>query len=41
MLRIDVVTIFPALFEAFLGESMVGIAGGAGALDKKAAVLHK
>jgi len=33
MLRIDVVTIFPALFEAFLGESMVGIAGGAGALE--------
>jgi tRNA (guanine37-N1)-methyltransferase len=26
MLRIDVITIFPALFEPFLGESMVGIA---------------
>jgi len=26
MLRIDVVTIFPGLFEPFLGESMVGIA---------------
>ena len=26
MLRIDVITIFPGLFEAFLGESMVGIA---------------
>jgi len=26
MLRIDVITIFPGLFDAFLGESMVGIA---------------
>jgi tRNA (guanine37-N1)-methyltransferase len=26
MLRIDVITIFPGLFEAFLGESIVGIA---------------
>ena len=26
MLRIDVITIFPGLFEAFLRESMVGIA---------------
>jgi tRNA (guanine37-N1)-methyltransferase len=26
MLRIDVITIFPGLFEAFLSESMVGIA---------------
>jgi tRNA (guanine37-N1)-methyltransferase len=26
MRRIDVITIFPGLFEAFLGESMVGIA---------------
>ena len=26
MLRIDVITIFPGLFEPFLGESMVGIA---------------
>jgi tRNA (guanine37-N1)-methyltransferase len=33
MLRIDVVTIFPGLFEAFLGESIVGIAGRSGALE--------
>jgi tRNA (guanine37-N1)-methyltransferase len=33
MLRIDVVTIFPGLFEAFLGESIVGIAAKAGALE--------
>jgi len=33
MLRIDVVTIFPGLFEAFLGESIVGIAGAVGALE--------
>jgi tRNA (guanine37-N1)-methyltransferase len=33
MLRIDVLTIFPGLFEAFLGESIVGIAGTAGALE--------
>ena len=26
MLRIDVITIFPGLFDAFLGESIVGIA---------------
>ena len=26
MLRIDVITIFPALFDAFVGESIVGIA---------------
>ena len=26
MLRIDVITIFPGLFEAFLRESIVGIA---------------
>jgi len=26
VLRIDVITIFPGLFEAFLGESIVGIA---------------
>ena len=26
MLRVDVITIFPGLFEAFVGESMVGIA---------------
>jgi tRNA (guanine37-N1)-methyltransferase len=30
MLRIDVVTIFPALFEPFARESMVGIAGQRG-----------
>jgi tRNA (guanine37-N1)-methyltransferase len=33
MLRIDVVTIFPGLFEAFLGESIVGIACRGGALE--------
>ncbi len=33
MLRIDVVTIFPGLFEAFLRESIVGIAGTSGALE--------
>ena len=33
MLRIDVVTIFPGLFEAFLGESIVGIACRGGALQ--------
>lgn len=33
MLRIDVVTIFPGLFEAFLGESIVGNAQAAGALE--------
>jgi tRNA (guanine37-N1)-methyltransferase len=33
MLRIDVVTIFPGLFEAFLGESIVGIAGRSGVLE--------
>jgi len=33
VLRIDVVTIFPALFEPFAGASMVGIAGQRGALD--------
>jgi tRNA (guanine37-N1)-methyltransferase len=32
MLRIDVVTIFPGLFEPFLDESMVGIARGRGAV---------
>lgn len=32
MLRIDVITIFPGLFEAFLAESIVGIAGESGAL---------
>jgi tRNA (guanine37-N1)-methyltransferase len=32
VLRIDVVTIFPGLFEAFLGESIVGIAAKAGHL---------
>jgi tRNA (guanine37-N1)-methyltransferase len=36
MLRIDVVTIFTGLFEAFLAESMVGIAAGAGALEVRA-----
>lgn len=35
MLRIDVITIFPALFEAFLEASMVGIAGENRALDVK------
>lgn len=35
MLRIDVLTIFPGLFEAFLAESIVGIAGGSGALEVK------
>ena len=33
MLRIDVITIFPGLFEAFLGESMVGIARRESLLD--------
>ena len=33
MLRIDVITIFPGLFEAFLAESMVGIARREGQLD--------
>ncbi len=33
MLRIDVVTIFPGLFEAFLVESIVGIASRGGALQ--------
>jgi tRNA (guanine37-N1)-methyltransferase len=33
VLRIDVITIFPGLFEAFLGESMVGIARREGPLD--------
>jgi tRNA (guanine37-N1)-methyltransferase len=33
VLRIDVITIFPGLFEAFLGESMVGIARREGVLD--------
>ena len=33
MLRIDVVTIFPALFEPFARESMVGIAGQRGKAD--------
>jgi len=32
MLRIDVLTIFPGLFPAFLGESIVGIAQSSGAL---------
>ncbi|CAG0999375.1 partial tRNA (guanine-N(1)-)-methyltransferase, partial [Myxococcaceae bacterium] len=33
MLRIDVITIFPGLFEAFLGESFVGSAREKGALS--------
>jgi len=33
VLRIDVITIFPGLFEAFLGESMVGIARRESLLD--------
>ena len=33
MARIDVLTIFPALFEPFLGESMVGIARREGLLE--------
>ena len=33
MLRIDVVTLFPGLFEPFLGESMLGIAVRGGCLD--------
>ena len=33
MLRIDVVTIFPGLFEPFARESMVGIAGQRGKVD--------
>ena len=33
MLRIDVVTIFPELFDAFLRTSIVGIAREAGALE--------
>jgi tRNA (guanine37-N1)-methyltransferase len=33
VLRIDVITIFPGLFEAFLAESMVGIARREGQLD--------
>jgi tRNA (guanine37-N1)-methyltransferase len=33
MLRIDVVTIFPGLFQDFLGESIVGIAAGSGAME--------
>jgi tRNA (guanine37-N1)-methyltransferase len=33
MLRIDVITIFPGLFEAFVGESFVGIARRSGALE--------
>jgi len=33
VLRIDVVTIFPGLFEAFLGESIVGIATRSGRLQ--------
>ena len=33
MLRIDVITIFPGLFEAFLAESMVGIARREGQLE--------
>jgi tRNA (guanine37-N1)-methyltransferase len=33
MLRIDVITIFPALFDPFLRESMVGIARRGGQLD--------
>ncbi len=33
MLRIDVITIFPGLFEAFLGESLVGIAIRTGRLQ--------
>jgi tRNA (guanine37-N1)-methyltransferase len=33
MRRIDVITIFPGLFEAFLGESMVGIAIRTGRLE--------
>jgi len=32
MLRVDVITIFPRLFEAFCGESIVGIAGREGRL---------
>ena len=33
MLRIDVVTLFPGLFEPFLGESMLGIAVRGGQVD--------
>ena len=33
MARIDVLTIFPALFEPFLAESMVGIARREGLLE--------
>ena len=33
MLRIDVITIFPGLFEPFLDESMVGIARRAGHVE--------
>jgi tRNA (guanine37-N1)-methyltransferase len=33
VLRIDVVTLFPGLFEPFLGESMLGIAVRGGSLD--------
>ena len=33
MLRIDVITIFPGLFEAFCDESIVGIAVRSGRLD--------
>ena len=33
MIRIDVLTIFPRLFEAFAAESMVGIAARAGRLE--------
>ena len=35
MLRIDVVTIFPGLFEAFLAESFVGIAQERGRLEAR------
>ena len=41
MLRIDVITIFPGLFEAFLAESIVGIAGESGALEVKAHDLRQ
>lgn len=35
MLRIDVITIFPGLFEPFLGESMVGIARREGHVEAR------
>jgi tRNA (guanine37-N1)-methyltransferase len=41
MLRIDVLTIFPVLFEAFRAESIVGIAGAGGALALEVHDLRK